>query len=89
MCFSQFKINSLSCAVGYFQYCHYGDIAITVFGSHTHGLYRRVRQTASSMDAAMGKRPNSGCADFVAPITWPWCADVDDDLALAGCLFPL
>jgi len=22
---SQFEINSLSCTVGYFQYCHYGD----------------------------------------------------------------
>ena len=53
----------------------------------THALHRRVRRTASSMDAAMGKKPNSGCVDFVAPIARSCRADVDDDLALAGCRF--
>jgi len=32
---SQFKINSWSFAVGYFQYCQYGDFVITDFDSVT------------------------------------------------------
>jgi len=41
------------------------------------------------MDMAMSKKPNSGCADFAAPIARPCHAGVDDDLALAGCPLPL
>ena len=47
--------------------------------TNTHGLRRRVRRTASSMDTTMGKEPNSGWAEFVAPITRPCRADAAND----------
>ena len=65
------------------------SLALRRFNTHTHthyGLHHRLGRTASLMDAEMGKKPNSGCADFVAPIARPCRADVDDDLAL-GVLF--